>query len=101
MITNNQIKLINKSYIDTQLNNIDVTACQSLKLTDANGGRTNFIGLNDSISIEILISYLRERQNFLNEKLAALVAKHEAETFNAEKYFTTVIKAYSGANDEN
>ena len=62
MITAAQQKLMNSSYVNNQLSRIDITATQSLKITDTNGNKTNFIGINDRDTISILIHYLLKRR---------------------------------------
>ena len=65
MITAAQQKLINRSYVKSQLEKIDISVTQSLKITDSNGAQTHFIGINDREAISILIHYLLKRKEAL------------------------------------
>ena len=62
MITAAQQKLMNRSYVKSQLEKVDITATQSLKITDSNGAQTHFIGLNDRETISMFIHYLLKRK---------------------------------------
>ena len=65
MITAAQISIINNSYVERQLDKIDITARQSVKITAANGLETHFIGLNDRDTISLLINYLLKRKEVI------------------------------------
>ena len=62
MITAEQQKIMNRSYVNNQLGRIDISSNLGLKITDANGGKTNFIALNDRETISMLIHYLLKRK---------------------------------------
>jgi hypothetical protein len=82
-------KKINKNYVIGQLKKLKFSSSMSIKMTDSEGNKTHFIGLNDLESIEILIDYLQDRKsNFLQEE--------DFKPFDAETYFNTISKCYGG-----
>ena len=66
MITASQIKYINERYVKRQLERIEINSNLGLKITDANGGKTNFIGANDTRTIDLLIDFLKQRKEVLS-----------------------------------
>jgi len=65
MITATQQNLMNKSYVKSQLEKVDITERQSIKITDSNGAQTHFIGLNDKETISMFINYLLKRKEVI------------------------------------
>ena len=66
MVTASQIKHINERYVKRQLERIELNSNLGLKITDSNGGKTNFIGVNDTRTIDLLIDFLKQRKEVLS-----------------------------------
>ena len=58
-------KLINESYIKGQLHKLNFEENLNIKITDTTSNQTNFLALNDTHSLTLIIEYLLNRKHYL------------------------------------